>query len=107
MGKNASFFINTIPLDSNKNDGLDTVKRVHKSPKSPKIIEKLESFADHNLGNIQNVTPRDCSYGGELARLGGPARLGEMIFVPRSYGIFYLSSIKKFVMPPEKDCLIK
>ena len=40
---------------------------------------------------------RGCSYEGELARLGGLARLGEMIFIPRSYGIFYLSSIKKFV----------
>ena len=37
------------------------------------------------------------SYGGELAGLGGLARQGEMIFIPRSYGIFYLSSIKKFV----------
>ena len=44
---------------------------------------------------------------GELARLGGLARLGEMIFTPRSYGIFYLSSIKKFVMSLEKDCLTK
>ena len=48
-----------------------------------------------------------CSYGGQLARLDGLARLGEMIFIPRSYGIFYLSSIKKFVMSLEKDCLIK
>ena len=32
-----------------------------------------------------------------LARLGGPARLGEMIFIPRSCAIFYLVSIKKFV----------
>ena len=47
------------------------------------------------------------SYGGELARLGGLARPGDMIFIPRSYGIFYLSSIKKFVMSLEKDCLIK
>ena len=50
---------------------------------------------------------RGCSYGGELARLSGLARLGEMIFIPRSHGIFYLSSIKKFVMSLEKDCLIK
>ena len=28
---------------------------------------------------------RRCSYGGELARLGGLAGLGEMIFIPRSY----------------------
>ena len=48
-----------------------------------------------------------CSYGGELARLSGLARLGEMIFIPRSHGIFYLSSIKKFVMSLEKDYLIK
>ena len=44
---------------------------------------------------------------GELAGLGGLAGLGEMIFIPRSYGIFYLSSIKKFVMSLEKDCWIK
>ena len=42
-----------------------------------------------------------------MAQLRGLARLGEMIFVPRSRGIFYLSSIKKFVMSLEKDCLIK
>ena len=35
---------------------------------------------------------------GELARLGGVAHLDEMIFILRSYGIFYISSIKKFVM---------
>ena len=34
---------------------------------------------------------RGCLYGGELARLGGLAHLGEMIFIPCSYGIFYLS----------------
>ena len=48
-----------------------------------------------------------CSYGVELARLSGLARLSEMIFNPRSYGIFCLRSIKKFVMPQEKDYLIK
>ena len=41
---------------------------------------------------------RSCSYGGELAHLGGLAHLGEMIFIPRSYEIFYLSSIKKFLL---------
>ena len=50
---------------------------------------------------------RGSSYRGELARLGGLARLGEMNFIPHSYGIFYLNSIKKFVMSLEKDCLIK
>ena len=40
---------------------------------------------------------RGRSYGGELARLGGLARLGKMIFITRSYGIFCLSLIKKFV----------
>ena len=48
------------------------------------------------------IALRGCSYGGELARLGGLAHLGEMIFIPRSYGIFYLSSIKKFVMSLER-----
>ena len=50
---------------------------------------------------------KGCSYAGELAQLTRLARLGEMIFIPRSYGIFYLSSIKKFVMSLEKDYLIK
>ena len=45
---------------------------------------------------------RGCSYGGKLARLGRLACLGEMTFIPRSYGIFYLSSIKKFVMSLKK-----
>ena len=48
-----------------------------------------------------------CSHGGKLARLGGLARLSEMSFIPRSYEIFYLSSIKECVMLLEKDCLIK
>ena len=56
-GKNASIFINLIPPDSSENDGLDSVERVHKSPESPKTIEKLESFTDNDLGYIQNVTP--------------------------------------------------
>ena len=43
----------------------------------------------------------------KLACLGGLAHLGEMIFVPRSYGIFYLRSVKTFVMLLEKDYLIK
>ena len=44
---------------------------------------------------------------GALALLGGLAHLGEMIFITRSYGIFYLSSIKKFVVSLDKNCLIK
>ena len=38
-----------------------------------------------------------------MARLGGLAHLGEMIFIPSLHGIFYLTSIKKFVMSLEKD----
>ena len=41
-----------------------------------------------------------------MARLGGLAHLGEMIFIPRSYGIFYLTSIKKFLLSLEKIVLI-
>ena len=62
---------------------------------------------DYNDFWLQWFLLRGCSYGCELARLGRLARLGERIFIPRSYGIFYLSSIKKFVMSLEKDCLIK
>ena len=50
------------------------------------------------------------TYGLFIWRWAGPVKLagpGEMIFMPRSHGIFYLSSIKKFVMSLEKDCLIK
>ena len=53
------------------------------------------------------VLLRSSSYWSELARLGGLSRLGEMIFIPRSYGIFYLCSMKKFVTSLEKDCLIR
>ena len=56
-GKHASFFINPIPPDSNKNDEPDSVERVHKSPNSRKTIERPEFFADHDLGNIDIVTP--------------------------------------------------
>ena len=47
-GKNASFFVHPIVLDSNKIDGLDNVQRVDKS-ESPKTFEKLESIADRDL----------------------------------------------------------
>ena len=50
-----------------------------------------------NLVSTSRDEVRGCSYGSELARLGGLALLREMIFIPRSCGIFYLSSIKKFV----------
>ena len=39
----------------------------------------------------------------ELARLGELAHQGKMFFIPRSNGVFYLTSIKKFVMSQEKD----
>ena len=38
---------------------------------------------------LGGISLRGCSYGAELARLAGLARLGEMIFIPRSYGIFH------------------
>ena len=47
---------------------------------------------------------RGCSYEKELARLGGLAHLDELIFISRSYGIFYLTSIKNFDILLEKDC---
>ena len=46
------------------------------------------------IGKHEKIRLRGCPYGGELTRLGGLARVGEMIFIPRSYGIFYLSSSK-------------
>ena len=32
------------------------MERVYKSPELPKTVEKLESSAYHDLGNIQNTT---------------------------------------------------
>ena len=40
---------------------------------------------------------RKIFYVGELVRLGGVARLGEITFIPHSYGIFHLGWIKKIV----------
>ena len=66
------------------------------------VNELVKHFDNHfnasffSFPHVTKKTFSDCSYGGELARLGGLARLGEIIFIPRSYGIFYLSSIKKF-----------
>ena len=63
-------------------------------------------FTRHIVSKNEEIL-RGCSYGGELARLGGLAHLGEMIFIPRSYGIFCVSSVKKFVRSLKKECLIK
>ena len=41
---------------------------------------------------------------GKLDRLSGLAYLGEVIFIPRSYGIFHLPLILKFVKSLEKYC---
>ena len=60
-----------------------------------------------SLYHTSLMSLRGCSYGSELVQVGGLARLGEMIFIPRSHGILYLSSIKKFVISLEKDYLIK
>ena len=47
---------------------------------------------------------RGCSYEKELARLGWLAHLDELIFISRSYGVFYLTSSKNFDVLLEKDC---
>ena len=58
------------------------------------ICERLLLYTNHKVNNKYWSSPlRGCSYGGELAQLGGLAHLGEIIFIPRSYGIFCLSSI--------------
>ena len=54
--KNTSFFINPISQDNNENDEPNNIEKVHKSPESPKAIEKLESFTDQVPGIIQNIT---------------------------------------------------
>ena len=56
-GKIASVFINTILPDSKKNDGPHSVKEFINLQNYLKTIEKLESPADNDLGNIQNSTP--------------------------------------------------
>ena len=47
-------------------------------------FSKASGKINHNLLLAEL---RGCSYEGELAQLGGIARLGEMIFIPRSYGM--------------------
>ena len=63
--------------------------------------------SSHRRCSVTKGVLKGCSYGGELAQLGGLPRLVEMIFIPRSYRIYYLRSIKKFIVLLEKDCLIK
>ena len=60
-------FFNLIAQDSKKKKKYiyiyiyiykpDNVEKAHKSPESPKVIKKLESFAHQVPGNIQNITP--------------------------------------------------
>ena len=78
-------------VKKNVTEESESRKLIFEILKLSKIVERL----------------RGCSYGGELARISGLAGLGEMIFIPRANGIFYFSSIKKFVMSLEKDYLIK
>ena len=47
---NASFFINRIALDTNKNDGPDNVERVHKSPEPPETVKNLNLLLTMILG---------------------------------------------------------
>ena len=47
-------------------------------------LSKASGKINHNL---LLAKLRGCSYEGELAQLGGIACLGEMIFIPRSYGM--------------------
>ena len=56
-------------------------------------------FTRHIVSKNEEIL-RGCSYGGELARLGGLAHLGEN-------GIFCVNSVKKFVRSLKKECLIK
>ena len=72
---------------------IQTLKRMYRFEQEVQVIKKgspsetkKQSFAEMKL--------RGCSYGGELARLGGLAYLGETTFIPSSYGISYLSPIK-------------
>ena len=57
------------------------------------------SSAEHVSMVTSQILLSGTSYGGELARLGGLTRLGEMVFIPCSYGIFYFRGFW-FIRPP-------
>ena len=57
------------------------------------------SSAEHVSMVTSQILLSGTSYGGELARLGGLTRLGEMVFIPCSYGIFYFRGLW-FIRPP-------
>ena len=56
-------------------------------------LKIISYYSDLGAAHMRWLTP--------ISRL---AHSGEMIFIPRSYEIFYLTSIKKVVMALEKDC---
>ena len=60
----------------------------------PLLLNKLDFIC---LTYYEPLGFRGCSYGRELARLGRLARLGEMIFIPRLYGIFWLIQSKSLL----------
>ena len=72
-----------------------------------KYINKKVQLFVHQTICLLKIASKGLFIRDELVWVGGLAHLGEMIFVPRSYGVFYLSSIKTFVMSLEIDRLIK
>ena len=69
-----------------------------KTPVLESLLIKLQAYS------IRNIVDSEFFLLGtvhirmsELVRLGKLTHLGEMIFIPRSYGIFYLTSLKKFL----------
>ena len=53
----------------------------------PDITERFIDSLQKILLSVSSLL-WGCSYGGELAQLGELARLGKMIFIPRSYGSY-------------------
>ena len=71
--------------------------RLNQTPLFLMVAHIVQNLCSHIQRRI--IIFRGCSCGGELARLSGLARLGEVIFVPCSHRIFYLRSIKNFLKP--------
>lgn len=70
-------------------------------------MEKIEQeIADEYLDHLILDTTNGSFLWGDLARLDELAHLGEKIFIPRTCKIFYLISMKKFVMSLEKDKVV-
>ena len=97
--KDTKFYVPVVTLSADNNKKLSILLS--------KGFKRSVNWNEYKSKSEDKNTLRGCSYGSDLAWLSRLARLGEMIVIPCSHGIFYLSSIKKFAMLLEKDYLIK